>query len=88
MIDQATPPVVYLPGVSRRRLTDVESLDDALKPLAALTVRSSFFAQRNSNDWTPYAFLTNAVQGLGLEVGADARTKSALERALPRLLGP
>lgn len=85
-VTQAHPPVVYLPGISRRRLTDVESLDDALKPLVALTVRSSFFAQRNSNDWTPYAFLTNAVQGLGLDVGADTRTKSALERALPRLV--
>lgn len=80
------PPVVYLPGLSRRRLTDVESLDDALKPLAALSVRSSFFAQRNSNDWTPFAFLTNTAQGLGLEVAADVRTKAALARAIPRML--
>ncbi|GAA2471319.1 BREX-1 system phosphatase PglZ type B [Terrabacter carboxydivorans] len=84
--NRTLPPVVYLPGISRRRLTDVESLADALKPLAALIVRSSFFAQRNSNDWTLYAFLTNTAQGLGLDVAADARTKSALSRAIPRML--
>ena len=79
-------PVVYLAGVARKYLADAESLSEALRPLAGLTVRSSVFAQRNGSDWTPYAFFINTAQGLGLRVSGDAETKRAIHRGLPRLL--
>jgi hypothetical protein len=79
-------PVVYLPGVSRRELSDTESLREELRPLAGLLVRSAVFAQRNGNDWTPFAFFTNAGYGLGLRVAADTDTREALRRSMPRLL--
>jgi hypothetical protein len=85
---QGFPPLVYLPGVSRKQLVDTESLPEALRPLAGLLVRGGVFAQRNGkgNDWTPFAFFTNAGVGLNLKVSGDAETKKALGRSLPRLL--
>jgi hypothetical protein len=80
------PPIMYLPGVSRRQLSDTESLPEELRPLAGLLVQSAVFAQRNGNDWTPFAFFTNVGHGLGLRVAADTNTKEALRRSLPRLL--
>ncbi len=78
--------IVYLPGISRKALTDASELSEELQPLAGLVVRSAFFNQRNGSDWTPLAFLTNALQGLGLEVATTKGTKEALTRSFPRLL--
>lgn len=80
------PVVVYLPGVSRRELGDAAELPESLQPLAGLVVRCSFFTQRNGSDWTPAAFLSNDVQGLGLAMAGTRETKEALTRAFPRLL--
>lgn len=81
-----SPLVLYLPGVSRRQLADPARLPEALQPLAGVAVRSAVFAQRNGLDWTPMAFLSNDVQGLGLSVASSAETRNALRRSLPRLL--
>jgi hypothetical protein len=80
------PVIVYLPGVSRKALTDPSDLSEELQPLAGLVVRSAIFNQRNGSDWTPSAFLMNEVQGLGLTVSANKGTKEALTRSFPRLL--
>lgn len=80
------PVIVYLPGVGRKSLTDASNLPEELQPLAGLVVRSAIFNQRNGSDWTPLAFLTNEVQGLGLTVAATKGTKEALTRSFPRLL--
>ena len=80
------PLVVYLPGVSRKNLTDASELPDDLQPLAGLVVMCTFFSQRNGADWTPSAFLTNEVHGLGLAIAGSKETKEALARAFPRLL--
>lgn len=83
----AFPLVVYLPGVSRRQLIDIEGLPEELRPLGGLVVQGAFFAQKRSGlDWTPFAFLTNSSTGLNLNVPNDRETKSALRRLLPRLL--
>ncbi|QZT60282.1 BREX-1 system phosphatase PglZ type B [Mycolicibacterium austroafricanum] len=84
--DGGLPPVVYLPGVSRKQLADTESLPEELRPLGGLLVRSCVFAQRNGSDWTPFAFFTNAGVGLNLKVSGDGETRKALRRCLPRLL--
>lgn len=82
----AIPPVLYLPGVSRKQLVDTETLPEELRPLGGLIVRSSIFSQRNGSDWTPLAFFTNVGAGLSLKVAGDVETKKALRRCLPRLL--
>ncbi len=84
--DGGLPPVVYLPGVSRKQLSDTESLPEGLRPLGGLVVRSSVFAQRNGSDWTPFAFFSNAGVGLNLRLSGDGETRKALRRCLPRLL--
>jgi len=80
------PVIVYLPGIGRKALVDASGLPEALQPLAGLVVRSAMFCQRNGSDWTPSAFLTNEVQGLGLVVAGTRETKEALTRSFPRLL--
>jgi len=82
----ASTVVVYLPGVARKNLVDAQTLLGELRPLAGVAVRSAIFAQRNSSDWTPLAFLMNEQQGLGLSVASDNDTKEALVRSMPRLL--
>ena len=76
-------PIVYLPGVSRADLRAVEDCPRPLQPLAELQYRGVLFAHRNGRDWTPAGFLQNK---LGIEVAADAATRDALARALPRVL--
>jgi hypothetical protein len=78
--------LAYLPGVSRRTLTDAQSLDAPLQCLAGLAVRSNVFSQQNSTDWTPYAYFANQVKGLGLDVVNDSDTRNALADCLPTLL--
>ena len=78
--------VVYLPGVSRRTLTDAQALDAPSQCLAGLAFRSNVFSQQNSTDWTPYAYFANQVKGLGLDLVNDAATRAALADCLPTLL--
>ncbi len=78
--------IVYLPGVGHKGLTDAAGLPEDLQPLAGIVVRSAMFCQRNGSDWTPWAFLTNETQGLGLSVAGNHDTKEALTRGLARLL--
>lgn len=80
-------PVVYLPGVSRATLRQVNICPPELQILAELQYRGTFWTQVNSKDWTPFAFLTSANGGLGLDLAADAETKQALLRALPQVAG-
>lgn len=79
-------PIVYLPGVTRKSLLDAAGLPEELKPIAGIVVRSAVFSQRNGSDWTPAAFLSNELQGLGLFLSNSRETREALNRCLPRLL--
>lgn len=83
---EGRPPILYLPGVSRQDLRAVESCPEALKPLAELQFRGAFWSQQNTKDWTILAFLKSNQGGLGLDVLQDAAAKTAMQRALPRLL--
>lgn len=79
------PPVIYLPGVSRPRMRAVEDCPRELQPLAELQYRGVFWSHKNGKDWTVAGFLGSTDGRLGVEVGADAATRQALARALPRL---
>lgn len=81
-----TKPIIYLPGVSRQDLRDVENCPDHLKPLAELQYHGVIWAQINAKDWTILAFLRSHNGGLGLDIAQDKETKSAMFRALDPLL--
>jgi hypothetical protein len=82
----SAPPIVYLPGVSRAELRAVEESPREMQPLAELQYRGTLWNQRNGRDWTIAAFLQSDDGGLGIEVGADAATRDALQRTLITLL--
>lgn len=77
-----TPPVIYLPGVSRSDLRAIESCPRGLQPLAELQYRGAFWTQANGKDWTLNAFLASKTGGLGLDVSQDRATQEALTQAL------
>lgn len=79
-------PILYVPGYERAELRAVESCPAGLQPLAELQYRGGFFGSRAGRDWTLTAFFSNREEGLGIEVGRDADTEEAFERALPLLL--
>ena len=73
--------VIYLPGFARTDIRAMEDAPEALKPLAELQYRGATFAQTNGRDWTIAAFLESRMNGLGIEIGADQKTRDALLRA-------
>jgi hypothetical protein len=81
------PAVVYLPGVGREILRATEKCPEHLVLLAWFAVAGSLFGHPNSRDWTLRGFLVSkpAYGGLGLEVGQDDATRSALVVAAPKL---
>jgi hypothetical protein len=78
--------IFYLPGVSKQKLREVEDCPSELQPLVEYQFRGAAWAHPNGKDWTPLAFVSSALGGLGLEVAKDAATGNALLRALPQLL--
>ncbi|MGC9261276.1 MAG: BREX-1 system phosphatase PglZ type B [Phycisphaerae bacterium] len=80
-----TPPIIYMPGVSRQTLRAVEECPDELKPLVELQYRGALWTQRNGKDWSVRAFLINDEEGLGLDVAEDYRTLQAMQGALAQL---
>ena len=74
-------PVVYLPGVSRQDLREIEECPRWLQPLAELQYSGVLWTHKNGRDWTVAAFLQAADGGLGIPVAADNATREALLRA-------
>jgi len=54
---EGTNPIFYLPGVSRERLKDLESISSDLAPLAEIQFRGIVWLHPNGKEWTPLAFL-------------------------------
>lgn len=79
-------PIIYLPGVGRKSLRAIESCSDALRPLAELQYRGSWFAYPSGRDWTLSAFLTYPGIGLELDVAKDKKTQEVLPQVLRDLL--
>ncbi|SPE51776.1 conserved hypothetical protein [Verrucomicrobia bacterium] len=82
---KAAVPILYLPGVSRQLLRSPEECPDELKPVVELQYRGVVWTQLNGKDWTLEAFLMSENGGLGLELGRDQKTRSALLGALDAL---
>ncbi|MDC6657750.1 hypothetical protein OEZ74_26105, partial [Leclercia adecarboxylata] len=79
-------PIIYLPGVSRQDLRAITACPVELQPLAELQYRGVLWSQVNAKDWTTNAFLISRAGGLGLDVAQDAKTQTAMLRALEPLL--
>jgi hypothetical protein len=80
-----TTPIIYLPGVSKNELKNVEEIGFQLQPLVEYQYTGTTFAQENGKEWTVMAFVENPINGLGLKVNKDNATKEALRKALPTL---
>ena len=80
-----TTPIFYLPGISREELRGVEDCSMEVAALVELQFRGALWLHVNGKEWTPYALLTSAHGGLGLDVPKDQATRDALARALPSL---
>ena len=77
-------PIVYLPGVDRASLREVETVTADTKPLVELQFRSSWWQQSNGSPWTPAGF-AKSPDGAALDVRADAATRDAITPALAML---
>ena len=75
------PPVLYLPGASRRELRAGDDCPRRFKPLVELLYRGAVWAHPNGKEWTPWAFL-GSTMGLALDVADDGATRQALQEAL------
>jgi hypothetical protein len=82
----ADVPVIYLPGIGRSAFRSADQCPKPLTHLFALQFQGQFWTQKNGKDWTPFAFLSSANGGLGLDVSADQETKKALQECLRVLL--
>lgn len=80
-------PVIYLPGIGRSAFRSSDQCPNQAKHLFALQFQGQFWAQRNGKNWTPFAFLSSANGGLGLDVAGDQDTKTAIQESLSKLLG-
>lgn len=85
-VAEGVVPIVYLPGFARADLRTVEGYPAELQPIVELQYRGALFGSRGGRDWTVTAFFSNRDEGLGIELGRDAETERAFERALPILL--
>lgn len=79
-------PVIYLPGIGRAAFRSADQCPDPAKHLFALQFQGQFWTQKNGKNWTPFAFLSSADGGLGLDVAADQETKKAINECLRALL--
>lgn len=81
-------PVIYLPGHGRAELRAIEESPAEIQPIADLQYRGAVFTQVNGKDWTIPAFLqSTSYGGLGVEVGADGATRTAIRQACHKLGG-
>ena len=78
--------MIYLPGIGRAAFRSADQFPNQAKHLFALQFQGQFWTQKNGKDWTPFAFLSSADGGLGLDVAADQETKKAIQECLLPLM--
>lgn len=78
-------PILWLPGVSREVLRDVETCPEALTPLAWLVVSGTLFGHVNGKDWSLRGFLTAERGPLRLDIADGPDAREALGLAAPHL---
>ena len=78
-------PIIYLPGISKTDLRNVETAVFDLQPLLEYQYTGTMFLQENGREWSIVAFFENTQYGLGIKVAKDQATKEALKKALPTI---
>lgn len=78
-------PIIYLPGVAKNDLRNVESAGLEFQPLLEYQYTGTLFTQENGKEWSILAFAENPYIGLGIRVLKDSATKDALKKALPTI---
>lgn len=78
-------PIIYLPGVSKSDLRNVENAVFNFQPLLEYQYTGTLFTQVNGREWSILAFVENPTYGLGIKVAKDNATKDALKKTLPSI---
>jgi hypothetical protein len=78
-------PIIYLPGVAKSDLRNVENAVFNFQPLLEYQYTGTLFIQENGREWSILAFLENPINGLGIKVAKDNATKDALKKTLPSI---
>lgn len=84
--DGKEAPVIYLPGIDRSAFRSADQCPDQARHLFALQFQGQCWTQKNGKNWTPFAFLSSADGGLGLDISGDQDTKKSIQESLPHLL--
>lgn len=80
-----TIPIIYLPGVSKSDLRNIENAVFNFQPLLEYQYTGTLFTQENGREWSILAFVENPVNGLGIKVAKDNATRDALKKTLPSI---
>jgi hypothetical protein len=83
--DAEAIPIIYLPGVAKSDLRNVENAVFNFQPLLEYQYTGTLFIQENGREWSILAFVENPNLGLGLKVTKDNATKEALKKTLPSI---
>jgi len=83
--DEESIPIIYLPGVAKSDLRNVENAVFNFKPLLEYQYTGTVFTQENGREWSILAFVENPINGLGIKVAKDNATKEALKKTLPTI---
>jgi hypothetical protein len=83
--DATKIPVIYLPGVSKADLRNVENAVFNFQPLLEYQYTGALFIQENGREWSILAFVENPINGLGIKVAKDNATRDALKKTLPSI---
>jgi len=75
-------PIIYLPGISKENLRNVENAVFNLQPLIEYQYTGVLFLQENGREWSVLAFVENPINGLGVKINKDNATKIALKKTL------
>lgn len=78
-------PIIYLPGVAKSDLRNVENAVFNFQPLLEYQYTGTLFIQENGREWSILAFVENPINGLGIKVVKDNTTKDALKKTLPSI---
>nr|HRD07645.1 BREX-1 system phosphatase PglZ type B [Saprospiraceae bacterium] len=78
-------PIIYLPGVAKSDLRNVENAVFNFQPLLEYQYTGTLFIQENGREWSILAFVENPINGLGIKVAKDNATKDALKKTLPSI---
>jgi hypothetical protein len=78
-------PIIYLPGVAKADLRNVENAVFNFQPLLEYQYTGTLFIQENGREWSILAFVENPINGLGIRVAKDSATRDALKKTLPSI---